>query len=350
MGAALMIALGVASCDGDSETAEPNSDSTGDERKISLRYASINDPNHFVTVNLEQPFVNAVQELSDGAIDIEFFPSQQLGAPADQVTALQTGVADIGYVSPSYNGAQMPTGDVFALPRLAPSPETLTEAYYSVIMNADSIVRRSDFEQNEIVPLAAAALPLYQMVTAERPIESARSFEGLKVRSSGATQDLIVESLGGTPVAIDGPAQYEALQRGTVDAGMFNLPSLISNRTMEVTKYATTNANVSSFLQAIAISASSWDGLTDDEREILLEAGRRATDTFIDYLMGQAADTAKRLEDEGLTLVELSEDETAYLDEVLGSVQEDWAKQLDANGVDGSGALQEAREAVEQTE
>ena len=51
-----------------------------------------------------------VTELTDGQVDFEFYPAEQLGKAADLLDLTSDGVTDIGFYIGSYYPSQMPIG------------------------------------------------------------------------------------------------------------------------------------------------------------------------------------------------------------------------------------------------
>jgi TRAP-type transport system periplasmic protein len=350
----VIAAMTLAACgNGAEETATEEPDDTvegddveDDREDISIRLADINAPTHFVSANLVAPFIEAVEDLSDGHIEIDYFPEGQLGSPDDLVDLLQSGVSDASLLAPAYNSTEMPLGNAVQLPRVAEDAATLTHAYYEWMMTEDSTVREVDFDQNGIVPLAAGANPLYQLVTVDQPIDSVDALQGLGIRSGGGSLDLVVEALGGSPVAVAAPEQYQALERGILDGAIFNLPSMISNATMEVTNHATLNANVSSFALAIGVSDSVWDDLPEWAQDVLIEAGEIATDNWATYVIESEDEVLETLRDEGIEFYEFDDDQLAELEERLAPVAEQWIADMEDQGLPGQQAWDEILELV----
>ncbi|CCG05204.1 TRAP transporter substrate-binding protein DctP [Blastococcus saxobsidens] len=340
-GLALVTACGGGGGDGGSTGAD------GAEEAVTLKLGDILAENHYISEGFTQPLVEQVASVSEEAgcpVSIDVFPDGQLGEPADEVDNLNSGVFEVGHVAPPYNGDQMPLGNVFNLPRMASDASTLGLAYYDLARDAESEIYKYDFERNNMVPFAAYALPLYQFVTS-KPIDGVEALRGLNIRSAGGPQNATVSALGATPVQMTAAEQYEGLQRGIIDGGIFNLPSLISNRTFEVTSHFTTNANVASFNGALVVSQPVWDELSECQQEALLTAGEEATEEFATSLPAVEEETIAQLEAEGLTAVELGAADLEQLDQALSGVADTWLDTLPSDAP-GDAALEEAGAAI----
>ena len=321
--------------------------------QVTVRFADTLPESHFISKDFSQRFIETAEGLAEGEghqLEIDFYPDGQLGDPPDQIDNMRNGVFDMALVAPSYGPDQMPAGDVFNLPFMADTAEEIALAYYDQMQDSESTIYQRDFDQNAIEPLAAFALPLYQMAMTSE-ITGIDSIRGKKIRSGGGAQNDIIKALGGSPVTLTTAEQYEGLQRGIIDGGIFNTPSMIDNKTGEVLKSFTTNAKLGGFDGGLAISQEAWSGLPEWAQEILTEAGRDATEHFagmVDELGEQANQTL--VDEYGLTAMELPPNELERLQAELTPVRDTWAESVQGRGVDGQQVLAEAEAAIESSE
>lgn len=362
----LIMVFSLAACGGGASSSDNNtnntdnannnmnntpSTSTGDNgeiESITLKFASIVPNTHDLYTYGAKVFMEKVEELSGGKIKIDHFPDGQLGKPADMINLANTGVAELVEVAPSYIPGKLVLGNAFQLPGALPDPEIGSKVIWDVIKSENSVIRQSDFANNGLVPLYAATLPLYQIVTNEnKPIDSLDDLKGLKLRSAGGVQDLIVEALGAVPVAMDRTEVYQALQRGTLDGGVFNLPSLKANQTIDVLKYTTTNANLTSFVCALAISESVWNNLSDNVKNILLQAGEAAAQSLAESVMKSDQNALQELiNDYSYSAWTLTSEEVEQMKEMVMPVWDSWVADVEKLGFDGKAAIEEMNAAL----
>lgn len=70
--------------------------------KVTLKFADWMSLSHYTVSHAAVPFMDKVRELSGGNIEILHFPAEQLGKAKDALSLVQSGVADIANISPSY--------------------------------------------------------------------------------------------------------------------------------------------------------------------------------------------------------------------------------------------------------
>ncbi|KUO65057.1 MAG: hypothetical protein APF84_07425 [Gracilibacter sp. BRH_c7a] len=342
----VIIVTAAVGCGTAGETSEAIKDDNGNQARedISLTLASFWPENHFVEASGNLYFMKRVEELSEGKITFEYHPGSVLGSAQDAIEMINSGVADIAAVCPTYLSGAMPLSNVSALPGAITTGEHGTLVLHRLVTDRDSIFFKNDFERNDIIPLVAATNTPYEIVTTEKvgAIESADDFKGLKLRSGGGPQDASILALGATPIQTVAAEQYEAIARGVVDGGVFPIPSLISNRTYEVLKYSSYGVGMSSFAITISISENKWEQLPDWAQEILLKAGDE-TAVYQGKFFDETTDKDKiKLESEyGIIFYELPQAEmTKIFEPVWGT----WAKSHEDLGFPAEEAIEKWNE------
>ncbi|KAA0890865.1 hypothetical protein [Pusillimonas sp. ANT_WB101] len=81
-----------------------------------LRIADSLPNGSYIYKLVTQPFMEQVEKETNGKIKFQYFPGQQLGKAKDMLKLTQTGMADIGYIGPSYILDKMPLSSTFELP------------------------------------------------------------------------------------------------------------------------------------------------------------------------------------------------------------------------------------------
>lgn len=335
----------------DAGDKEATNGDVADFEPITLKYAGVVPETHDLYVYGTKVFIEEIEKLSDGKITIEFYPNGQLGSAADMINLANTGVADIVEAAPSYIPGKLALSNVFQLPGALPDAKIGSKVIWETLKDENSIVRKTDFDNNGIYPLFAATLPLYQIVTTEKnPINSFDDLKGLKLRSGGGVQDLTVQNLGAVPVAMDLSEYYQALERGTLDGGVFNLPAMEANKTIEVLKNLTTNANVTSFVIPASISSTVWENLEQPVKDILTEAGEVAALSLAENMDSSSEAALENALQKGFNAWTLTPEELEQLNEMVAPTWEQWIDEMEKLGFDGQQAIDEMNAMLEKVQ
>jgi TRAP-type C4-dicarboxylate transport system substrate-binding protein len=315
-------------------------------QEITLRVADHLPPTHPYVVHGIQYFMDRVGAETKGRVKFRFFPAQQSGSLNDYVTHLQSGLIDIAVTAPPYFSEALPLGNAVGLPGWNAGTEKLTMAYYSLIRNEKSVFRRIDHERNQLVPLITSTLGPYQIAT-RKPIRGMDDLKGLRLRSGGGSQDLIISSLGAVPVSMPSTEAYESLERGTLDGLFFPVDALIPMKLYEVVKFTTANLDIATFLHQWSISRRSFDRLPKDVQDVLVRVGEETTRNLaskMDQNYRNALETLRTKH--GMTVTSFDEANLRRVGDATRPVTEDWAKRLGQRNLPANEALRELREAL----
>src|SRR5436190_22020196 len=97
-----------------------------------LRVADSFPAGHYIPETSAKPFMAEVTKATTGAVTFEYFPAEQLGKAKDLLSLTISGVADIGYIAPSYISDKLPLSAVAELPGQFPTSCAGTEAYWKL--------------------------------------------------------------------------------------------------------------------------------------------------------------------------------------------------------------------------
>lgn len=223
-----------------------------------------NHPVHQAMVFMQE----RLDSLSSGALQIQIYPSQQLGTERQLLELLQLGSLGMTKVASAVLEGFAPEYKVLSLPYIFRS-----EAHrYDVL--GGSVGRRIllSSEQYWLRGLTYYDAGSRSFYTKERPIHSPEDLEGLKIRTlESATQVKMVNSLGGSATPIAWGELYTALQQGVVDGAENNPPSFYTSRHYEVCKFYSLDEHTG-LPDVLLISTIVWDRLTPEQQSWVQQA------------------------------------------------------------------------------
>src|SRR5690554_2975064 len=90
-------------------------------------------------------FAQLVQDGSEGRLEVQIFPSAQLGSIPEMFENVQAGAQEVSVLAPAYASQFFPAFDVLELPYLATSPEEgrrmlESEALADLVSEAESVL------------------------------------------------------------------------------------------------------------------------------------------------------------------------------------------------------------------
>ena len=212
------------------------------------------------------------KEISGGKLQIEIYPSGQLGSEQQCVELLQIGSLAITKVSAAVMESFVDEYKVLGLPYIFKSKEHSFKVLEGEI-GKELLAAPEPFWIRGLCFYDAGSRSFYTINT---PIYKPEDLKGLKIRVMKSMISMeLVKILGGSPTPISWGELYTALQSGVVDGAENNPPSFYTSHHYEVCKYYSLNEH-SMVPDVLIISLKVWKGLSPQEQEWLQQAANES--------------------------------------------------------------------------
>ncbi|MGI6639378.1 MAG: TRAP transporter substrate-binding protein DctP [Desulfobulbus sp.] len=260
-------------------------------------------PQHHVSKGL-QVFADKVKEYSNGEMEVKIFDSGSLFRDAEIVKAIRNGSTEIGLVPVNKWSGILPAVDIFEVPFTFTNLQSLEQ-----FLNSGAAPLFDEaFAKYGAKVLFWVDYGYVQFFNSKRPLRAPADFNGLTMRAFSAGDAEILKALGAAPTIISSSELYMALQRGTIDGTTTGMPAAVARKVTEVQKYMTL-ANYSTAEFLVQANQKWWNGLDNDQQEILAKASQDA-EAFIRQEVAKAEDEAlAAIRAAGLMVHELSSEE-----------------------------------------
>jgi len=213
-------------------------------------------------------FAEEVARRSNGQLEVEIYPSSQLGSERQCLELLQIGSLGMTKVSAGVLENFTPSMKVVGLPYIFRDEEHAWNVLNGPI-GKSLLLGAQDYWLRGVCYYDAGSRSFY---TKNRPIETPEDLKGLKVRvMNSQTAMQMVKALGGSPTPISWGELYTALQQGVVDGAENNAPSFYFSRHYEVCKYYSIDQHTT-VPDVMLISTIIWDRLSETEQNWIQEA------------------------------------------------------------------------------
>ncbi|OHB64070.1 MAG: C4-dicarboxylate ABC transporter substrate-binding protein [Planctomycetes bacterium RBG_13_50_24] len=279
------------------------------EKEVVLKLAhslDITHPVHKAMVYMAEK----ASEKSSGRMEIQIFPSEQLGTEKENIEALQLGYLAMTKISTAVMEGFVPRMKVFGIPYLFRD----SEHYWKVLkgpIGKDLLAAGKSKGLRGLCFYDAGSRSFY----AKKEINTPEDLKGMKIRVMNSVMSMkMVEAMGGSPTPIPWGELYTALEQGVVDAAENNPPSFRTSRHYEVCKYYTLDEHTR-LPDILIISVRVWDNLKPEFQRILQEA----VDESVEYqrkIWAEAEEAdLKTVQDAGIKLI--SPDKNLFKESVV---------------------------------
>jgi TRAP-type C4-dicarboxylate transport system substrate-binding protein len=274
--------------------------------KVTLSFHTAAPPEHPNGV-AAKAFVEEVVEETDGKVAIEVHYSNSLLPDSEDLSGIETGVADMGVVFATRHPEELPVVNWLTTMQSLrsgsmPHGFLQSSAALQKIWTVSEPVQKEAGDHN-LVLLGGAAGPSVGLLCNE-PIASPAEAKGVRVRVGGPVWSDEAEAMGFTPVSMPTSETYEALQREVVDCEMAHPSTIIAFAYWDVAKYYHPVAGSGSASTLTAVNKDTWESLPSDAQDVL----RTAADNYIGRVLdgGFAAykDFAEQSDEGVVTIVD----------------------------------------------
>ena len=313
--------------------------STARAEPITLRLADGLPSGHVFDRMVIEPFIQGVAEASHGEIVLQHFPAEQLGKSKDMLILTQKGVADIGYVVPSYMSDKMPLTAVTELPGIFQST-CQGNAALRALTRQGGILEQREFTPNGMHPLIIFLMPAYQLIlSTAKPLRGIGDIEGLKIRTPGGAMDMTVRGIKAVPIRMQPADLYQSMSRGTVQGALLAYQSAVSYSLSGMLKSGTIGQDFGTVAVTFSISLAKWNALPDTARKVLDDVGRKIAEEACTKLDKAEQAAIDKIKAQGAVLAVLDPADHATLETDFARVRAAWADELDRRGRPGSEVL-----------
>lgn len=273
---------------------------------VTLVFAEVN-PLDTIVGQTDTKFKETVEEMSNGSIIIDIQASGVLGSENDVLDTMLGGGGTI----------DMSRISAFALTSYGGQKSMLLSLPYTFVSRehfwnfADS-----DLAQEFLLEPAENGSGVRGLFYGEEgfrhfftvnPVNSIEDLAGMKLRvSNDPVMNGLCEGLGASPTVVSFGELYSALQTGVVDGAEQPIANYKSNAFPEVANNMILDGHTLGAIQVI-ITDEAWNSLTAEQQNILVEAGKVASQFNREISAGAEAEVLEQLKADGCNIVEVTD-------------------------------------------
>lgn len=302
----------------------------GKEGKVVLKAGGISAP-EAATSKAAERFVELVDEKTNGEVEVDFYPSEQLGTADEQIDNLLSGTQDMMVVTFDWLEALEPNYNILSTPYVFRDMDHFKKFLESPV---NEEMEQALVENHNIKVLANNLYRLPRVFQSTKPIETPEDIKGMKIR----VPDIPVfikhaEQLEAVPVPIAWGETYLAFQQGLADGHDPTMETIYSAKFHEVAPYIA-ELNHSFSAAYITIDNRVFEELSEEHQNALIEAAQESG-LYHDELVQQELDDARdMMAEEGAEFS--TPDRKPFEDKVLPLAEE-----LEKSGLWDEGLLEE---------
>ncbi|HET8791991.1 MAG TPA: TRAP transporter substrate-binding protein DctP [Modicisalibacter sp.] len=271
-------------------------------------------------------FIDYLKENGGDAVAVDYYHSGQLLKADEQLPALRAGSIDFMFHTTSYITRSLPILGITGMPgvvaELYRNPERIDQG--SPLLE---LINEELAKENIYMLTAGGGIlqPEYIWSTEATPIRSLEDIRGKKVRIVSFEATKALEPYDIAAVRISSSETYMALQRGTVDAAVANISTIIG-RSLHEQLSVCYQLPMTGFTVAPFMLRDRWDSLDGDAKKVMQGAAQWYDDNFASYCNNEIYPNKywPRVQEAGVEIIEPSEADVAAFNESSHAVWDHW--------------------------
>jgi len=284
-------------------------------------------------------FKQIIEEKSNGALQLQLFPSAQLFKDKEVPEAVGSGAVEAGSAFLGRFTGAVPAVDVVSIPFIFGDEAQLRAAVapgskLRGILDA-AILKETN---NKVLWWQAFGRNIYLSNGFE--IRTPADLKDRKVRTYGKIQGWTVEGLGGAPTLMSGSKQFLAYQQGAVDVGMTGASAVKSRKLFEVMD--TMTLTYDSAIEFLAVMNNDFfESLSPENQKIIMDAAAEVEAQLRNAIYEQEAAAVAEVRSK-MKVIELTDAERAEWVRATAGVVDRFIKETGEIGQAAVAAIKDA--------
>jgi len=279
-----------------------------------------------------EPWAESIKQASNGRIEINIFPAQQLGAAADHYDMARDGVVDIAFINPGYQPGRFPIISAGEIPFTINNGKAGSRAY-------DEWYR--EYAGKEMNDVYFCMTHLHDPGTihgVNGPIKVPADLKGKNIRPAHGTMARMLNSLGAASVFAGAAEMRELIARGAAEMTASPWNSIYTFGAQDLVKH---HLDIPLYVTVFAFvfNKSVVDGMSPENRKVIDDhCTSEWAEKMADKWVSAEAAGRQRMIDEGHTLYAPTPEELNLWIEAAAPLSGEWKAEATKAGVDADAA------------
>ncbi len=309
-------------------------------KPATLRMANVVTENSWFG-NHHKWWASEVEKRTGGKLKVQIFWLESLVKWKDALPGIQSGVADLAWVSSTYFPSQLPR--YLMLDNLFNFGDDYVAALLALLDTVDNEPNlKAEFIKEDII-LLAPHISGHAPIGTKQALKSVRDLKGKSLRTYGGVRTDFYTGLGANPIFMSFSDMYEAMNRGTIDA-LGDMAVVLSNafKLQEVVKFMYANnppgfhGNGGSLASGFYMSRKKFEALPKDTQKMFLDLRREYAIRYAQALMDdEDAIRNEWRKKSGVTFADASAADAQFILDAGNAANEQMFKKQEAQGHKG---------------
>lgn len=301
----ISIVLFVAGCSNKDNAPAKTQSSNAPAKKFTLKIGSNAVQTH-PECQYAYKLAELVKEKTNGNVEIEVYPSAQLGDHKERLEGLKMGTIDMSIVDIGYAAAITDKAlDILGSPYIFRDIQHQANAFAGQL--GQKVTEKLEKNTGVIVLQYSEQGPRH-ITNSQKPIKAPENLKGLKLRvpDSKASIDALT-AMGANAAPLPFSELYMALQQKVVDGQENPVSNIFGSKFYEVQKYLSLSAH-QRLENVVLFSKVNWDKIPKEYQDIIRKSSEEANEFYREAIIKDETDLIDQLKQKGMEVNEVDQE------------------------------------------
>lgn len=301
----------------------------GEGESVTLRVATGLSDKHAWWAAGMVPWMEKVEELTDGQVTFETFTSGELVEVTKEIEAVQDGTVDVSLMLPIYTPDQFPMAEVTMLPISKSDTLIASNAWKALLESEEQLSDGQTYYESQFGAQGLKVWPLsttqeYSISTTGKALDSVAAIEGSSLRTPSRIHEMYASKVGVDSVTIPAVEMFDALSRGAFDGSFYSIADWSGYGFQDLFKWTLTDINFGHFNGLIGMNQETFDGLSPEVQDAMQQAHDETFEASAQEWVDRADEMVEYNEGKGGEFVSFDDLDSSVQDHLNGGIEETW--------------------------
>ncbi len=251
-------------------------------------------------------FKEVVEARSGGRVEVQLFPSGQLGDETEMIQNVRAGNLDIAVVGIANTVPFVKKLGILTMPYIF---DDLYDVVRATTGPAHDLLNGYAVNEGGFRILGWTYTDYRYLSNSRKPIRNLNDIRGMKFRvPQSAVLLASYKAWGANPIPLSWAETFTALQQGVVDGQCYGYITFLACRFNEVQKYVT-EVHYTYQLQPMILSQRAYKKMSPQLRKLVVDAGRDAQEYCLAFQLTEGVKARQRVIESGVLVSQLEDEE-----------------------------------------
>nr|WP_294514574.1 TRAP transporter substrate-binding protein [uncultured Bilophila sp.] len=250
-------------------------------------------------------FREIVEARSGGRVEVQLFPSGQLGDETEMIQNVRAGNLDIAVVGIANTVPFVKKLGILTMPYIF---DDLYDVVRATTGPAHDLLNGYAVNEGGFRILGWTYTDYRYLSNSRKPIRNLNDIRGMKFRvPQSAVLLASYKAWGANPIPLSWAETFTALQQGVVDGQCYGYITFLACRFNEVQKYIT-EVHYTYQLQPMILSQRAYKKMSPELRRLVIDAGRDAQEYCLAFQLTEGVKARQRVIESGVLVSQLEDE------------------------------------------